>query len=177
MAIVYLHLTEKNVPFYVGIGKEISRANYFKNRSKFWHRTKDKYGIKVQILFKKLSWREAIKKEIELITFYGRRDLGTGTLCNLTKGGEGVVGNKLNKKQLEAHRLQSIGRKLSKEAKLKLSKSVEQYSKEGIILNTFTSMKEAHEKTSVNSRGISEVCRGNRKTAGGYIWKYKKINK
>lgn len=37
-------------------------------------------------------------------------------------------------------------------------------------INRFESIKEAKEKTKVNH--ISCVCRGVRKTAGGYIWKY-----
>ena len=36
--------------------------------------------------------RAAFAREIELIALYGRRDLGTGTLCNLTHGGEGAAG-------------------------------------------------------------------------------------
>ena len=32
----------------------------------------------------------AFDEEIKLIAEYGRRDLGTGTLCNLTEGGEGA---------------------------------------------------------------------------------------
>jgi hypothetical protein len=36
-----------------------------------------------------LTWEESCEKEIELIALYGRRDLGLGTLVNLTNGGEG----------------------------------------------------------------------------------------
>ena len=35
---------------------------------------------------------DAFNLEIELITKYGRRNLRTGSLCNLTDGGEGVAG-------------------------------------------------------------------------------------
>jgi hypothetical protein len=35
---------------------------------------------------------DAFTREIELISKYGRRDLGHGTLCNLTDGGEGAAG-------------------------------------------------------------------------------------
>jgi hypothetical protein len=37
---------------------------------------------------------EALAHEIALIKEYGRRDLKTGTLCNVTDGGEGLAGNK-----------------------------------------------------------------------------------
>ena len=35
----------------------------------------------------------AFELEIKLIAKYGRRDLKTGTLCNLTDGGEGAAGS------------------------------------------------------------------------------------
>ena len=46
-----------------------------------------------------------------------------------------------------------------------------QYSKDGEFIKEYESIKEAIEKTGVLH--ISCVCRGERKTAGGYIWKYK----
>ena len=35
--------------------------------------------------------QEALAEEVRLIAFYGRRDLGTGSLCNMTNGGDGAV--------------------------------------------------------------------------------------
>lgn len=46
-----------------------------------------------------------------------------------------------------------------------------QFSKEGKFINEFDSIKEAIEKTGI--KHISSVCRGERKTAGGFFWKYK----
>lgn len=46
-----------------------------------------------------------------------------------------------------------------------------QFSKDGKLINEFDSIKEAIEKTGV--KHISCVCRGKRKTAGGFLWKYK----
>lgn len=42
----------------------------------------------------------------------------------------------------------------------------------GEILNKYDSMKIAMEKTGVHKVTISQVCRGERKTGGGYLWKY-----
>lgn len=52
------------------------------------------------------------------------------------------------------------------------SKKVEQYTKNGQLLATFDSIKEASRKTGANDRQISCVCKGKRKTSGGFIWKY-----
>lgn len=51
-------------------------------------------------------------------------------------------------------------------------RKVNQYSKEGKIIASFNSIKEASEKTDVTISNISYIVRGKGKTAGGYIWKY-----
>lgn len=89
--IVYRHIRlDTNMPFYIGIGKSEKRA-YSKNRSNLWHKIVNKTDYKVQILFENLTWQQACEKEIELIQLYGRIDLGTGTLTNMTDGGEGTL--------------------------------------------------------------------------------------
>ena len=55
-----------------------------------------------------------------------------------------------------------------------LSKPVLQLDKEtGEVIAEFAGMTEAERITSINHRNISNVCRGKRKSAGGYRWKYK----
>lgn len=44
---------------------------------------------------------EAFEVEKALIAFYGRRDIGTGSLCNLTPGGEGSAGYRFTAGQRE----------------------------------------------------------------------------
>jgi hypothetical protein len=51
---------------------------------------------------------EAFAKEIELIAFYGRRNTGTGTLFNLTDGGEGGSGTVRTKAHKEADRMYAL---------------------------------------------------------------------
>jgi len=93
MAVVYKHIRlDKEEVFYIGIGKNRSRAyNSSKGRSVYWKNIVAKTEYQVDILFEDLSWEEACEKEKELITLYGRRDLGLGTLVNLTDGGEGSI--------------------------------------------------------------------------------------
>lgn len=51
-------------------------------------------------------------------------------------------------------------------------KSVNQYSICGGLINTFLTGKEASEKTGISASSICNCCKGKRKTAGGYRWKY-----
>ena len=88
---VYLHRNHKTKEvFYVGIGVE-TRAKDFSKRSIFWSNYKNKYGVEVDIIKKGLSSSKAQSLEVKLIKKYGRRDLGTGSLVNLSNGGEGIV--------------------------------------------------------------------------------------
>lgn len=51
-------------------------------------------------------------------------------------------------------------------------KEIEQYDLEGNLIKTFNSINQARKETGISK--ISQVCLGRRKTAGGFIWKYKK---
>jgi hypothetical protein len=96
MAIVYLHRRkDTNEVFYIGIGKDSYRIGRKANRNKYWHNIVNKYGYTKELLFKDITWEEAIKKEIELINKYGRKDLKTGCLVNMTRGGEGCPSNEI----------------------------------------------------------------------------------
>ena len=95
MAYVYKHIRlDTNEVFYVGIGSDDSfkRAYTELGRNKFWQAVRDKSGFRVEIVKDGLTWKQACRKEKTLIKKYGRRDLGLGTLVNLTDGGEGGTG-------------------------------------------------------------------------------------
>lgn len=100
MAILYRHIRlDKNEPFYIGIGEKESRAHKKHGRNEFWKKIINKTDYRVEILFDDLTWEQAQEKEIEFISLYGRRDLGTGILVNLTDGGENppkMFGHKFN---------------------------------------------------------------------------------
>lgn len=53
----------------------------------------------------------------------------------------------------------------------KSSKPVFQYTKEGFFIREYPSMREAQRQTGIHA--IDKACLGQRKTAGGYTWKYK----
>lgn len=52
-------------------------------------------------------------------------------------------------------------------------KTVKQYDKNNNFIAEYNSLKEASLITHINSANIGQVCAGKRKTAGGFIWKYK----
>lgn len=110
---LYKHIRlDNDETFYIGIGNK-RRPHSTKYRNKFWHNIVNKYGYKIEILYQELTLEEAKKLEIELISFYGRKDLGLGTLVNMTDGGEGTKGmNPWNK-----------GKKLNKNHKLALKRN------------------------------------------------------
>lgn len=55
-------------------------------------------------------------------------------------------------------------------ARYSKSKKVNQYDLEGNLIKTWECIEDAKEK--LNIIHISDCCKGKRKTAGGYIWKY-----
>lgn len=92
MAVVYTHTRlDTNQVFYVGIGLEEKRAYQKKFRNAHWKNIAKKHGYSVSILHKDISWEEACEIEKSLISKYKRKCDG-GSLCNITIGGDGVVG-------------------------------------------------------------------------------------
>lgn len=92
MAVVYMHKRKDTLePFYIGIGQKLQRAYTTNKRNKYWHNIVNKHGYEVEILYENVSWSLAKEIETILIYGYGRKDMGTGTLCNLTDGGDGSV--------------------------------------------------------------------------------------
>jgi len=108
--ILYRHIrTDKQEVFYIGIGENESRAYNKKNRTRVWKNTANK-GYETEILFEDLTWEQAAEKEKEFIALYGRKDLGLGTLVNLTDGGEGTIGYKHTQEAKEKNRIAASGK-------------------------------------------------------------------
>ncbi len=87
--VVYRHRRlDDNTVFYVGIGNK-DRPYRKTYRNNHWHNIVNKYGYTIEIVVTDLSIADACELEELLIAEYGRRDLQSGPLCNMTDGGEG----------------------------------------------------------------------------------------
>lgn len=108
MAVVYTHIRkDNNEVFYVGVGKHKSRAFDKRQRNKHWYHIVNKHGYNVNITHCDLCIEEAFCIEKYLISFYGRKDLKSGTLVNMTDGGDGTVNKSKESiyKQLETAKI------------------------------------------------------------------------
>jgi hypothetical protein len=119
MAYVYRHIRlDKNEPFYIGIGSDDKyyRANKKSQRNIHWKRVVAKTPYEIEIMLDNLTWDEACEKEREFIKLYGRVNLKTGPLTNMTDGGDGT-----------------LGLVVSDETREKLSKSIKEWHKTYVV--------------------------------------------
>ena len=184
---VYMHIALNNKKY---IGITCKNPKYRWNNGKGYKPNKHfynailKYGwnnIKHLIICSNLSKKDACDLEMQMIKMYKSNDIKYG--YNQSLGGENTA--------------YGCRWKLTEETKRKLSKikkgkptwnkgkhcwSDEQKKRIGekqnrkvICIETkivFQSLNEAEKITGVKYQGISRVCRGGRKTAGGYHWEY-----
>ena len=205
---LYRHIrVDKNEPFYIGIGTKTNadikygtytRANIKSKKNNVWVKITNKTSYIVEILIESDDYDFIKKKEIEFVKLYGRIDLKTGTLTNMTDGGEGTTnvivsehsrqlrslfqkGRKKSKesilKQIETRK--KNGFKLSDEAKRKISltksKAVLQYSLEGTLIKQWNTVIEASEELGIPKTSIVQCANYNGRrvfTAFNYIWLY-----
>lgn len=109
---VYAHYkADSGEIFYIGKGSE-NRAlqKGMKDRSDFWHRVVNKHGFFHKILHDNLTEEQAFEIERAEIAKHGRIKTGTGTLINLSDGGEGSSGHRWTEEQREAQSKRQIGR-------------------------------------------------------------------
>ena len=74
-------------------------------------------------------------------------------------------------KENNAHAIKKMYERGDNKRNGKKSKAVLQYDLKGNFIKEFPSIREVYRETGIYS--IEKVCKGQRKTAGGFIWKYK----
>ena len=121
MYYTYAFLRENRTPYYIGKGKG-DRIYSTRRRNNL---PKDK--SRIIYLKQNLTEEEAFRHEIYMIAVFGRKDLRTGILHNLTDGGDGASGyvfsEETKRKQSEAHKGNTtwLGKTHSEETKRKMS--------------------------------------------------------
>jgi hypothetical protein len=111
----YAFLREDKTPYYIGKGR--GKRIYSKNRA--IKPPKDK--SRIIFLKKNLTEAEAFKHEVYIIFVLGRKDLGTGTLRNLTNGGEGSSGHIKSEESKKKIGGAQSGKTLTEKTKKKMS--------------------------------------------------------
>lgn len=116
MAYVYRHIRlDTNQPFYIGIGIDNKgkyyRANNRHGRNNYWKNIVKKTNYEIEILFEHEDKDLIKQKEIEFIKLYGRIDIKTGILVNMTDGGDGCFNHVCSDETKEKLRIANKGEK------------------------------------------------------------------
>ena len=198
---------DKNEPFYIGIGTKtkndieygtFTRAAADKKNNTIWKGIKDKTSTLIQIVLESDDYEFIKSKEKEFINLYGRIDLGTGCLANMTDGGEGTLGVIVSENSRKLRGINAKNRIRCKDSytkmvntrkennfmqtketkdKISMTKSmpVIQWSLKGDYIKRWDSATLAAKKLNISKGSISQcACITNAKvyTSGGYIWSY-----
>lgn len=146
---LYRHIRlDKNEPFYIGIGtksdktilsfnKEYSRAFNKSTRNKIWKNIINKSNYFVEILLESNDYEFILQKEIEFIKLYGRINLKTGCLSNLTDGGEGGNGQIMSIEARSKISINNKGKFISPKHRTQISDTLKFNYKSGLLLPTY----------------------------------------
>jgi hypothetical protein len=132
MAYVYKHIRpDIEEVFYVGVGTdtegkyERAYCLWISSRNKHWREIVEEVGvgnIRVEIMYDNLTIEQALEKERDLVSFYGRKNLNTGPLVNLTRGGEKNAASIRTEGWINKIAASATGRQHSDDTKEKLRK-------------------------------------------------------
>lgn len=195
---VYKHTTPSN-KVYIGITSKCVNERWRKNGNGYFNNTYFynailKYGwdnIRHEILFTELTKEEAEQKEIELIAHYKSNQkeygynhaIGGGVNKGFHYSHTKEFKERVSKWMIGNHNMGNqkgcnnnfYGHKHTAKSKRLISlaqyKPVLQYNKQGVFVAEYSNCYQAQLQTGILH--IRETCIGNRKTAGGYIWRYK----
>ena len=141
----------------------------------------DQFMIEILYSFpKEGNWKERLD-ELEIREIAQRGTLAPGGYNNETGGNKNKVLHEDTKALMSSvrsgDRHAMFGKHHDEEARelIRLAnlKSVQQWSKDGTqLLRTFESVEEAARESGACSEHIGKVCKGARKTAGGFQWKF-----
>lgn len=204
----YADPTSSDPYFYIGKGYGDRYLQHFnwcnlKQQTYFYNRLRslllrDIIPV-VTFLKSNLTEQEALNFEVEMIAKYGRIDLGTGCLCNLTEGGDGVSGlvhTEASKQKICKKRAEQFMPWMSEDQKVKISLANKQTQqtkeckqnarikaisdrghpvvaidpKTDEIIHSFICLRDAIKK-GFQPSAINKVLRGERDLHRGYIWR------
>jgi len=180
MYYIYRHIRlDTNEPFYIGIGKNVNyKRAYSKNRrNKMWYNIINKTQYEIEVLIDDITKLEAFAKEREFIALYGRKDLNTGILVNMTDGGDG----NMNPSKECRDKISKVmkGKKKNREHIKKVVESkqcpINQLDIYGNIIKTWNSVKIAQD--TLNIFNVSKCCKGEIKQTKGFRFEYAQKNK
>lgn len=143
---VYLYLrTNDRTPYYVGKGQG------YRAHSRKGHSVVVPIDARRILVKECASENEAFEMERYLISLYGRRDIGTGILRNMTNGGEGPSGVIVSEQKRTQLRIAQTGKKATMCARRKMSEAQKKMQTKGMLgkihsINTRQKMSEAQIK-------------------------------
>lgn len=157
---VYCHTNKINGKKYIGITRQIPKRrwqNGYGYINTCFGNAINKYGwdnFIHEVLFTKLSKKEACDKEIELISLYDTTNRKHG--YNVSIGGEtcDVITGKTGEEHPNHKRVKMIDPVTSQ------------------IIKIYGSQSEAAQELCISRKGITKACQGINKTYKGYVWEY-----
>lgn len=165
---------DTNTPLYVGKGTgdrytqhfKFCDVDYQKNCSNKMIKShlrslKRKGKAPVYELHHNLTEKEAFSLEVDLISRFGRRVDGTGSLMNIMNGGWG------GRQPQEV--IDQISRTL---LSYKRGKPVTQYTLLGEVVRSYYSASEAARCLDISAGSITKCCKEQVVSTGGYMWSY-----
>ena len=192
MYTVYAHRNLKNGKSYVGMTsrepKERWRSGWgYKNNLRMWKDIKESdwnKDWKHNIIGKFEDKQEALNVEEMFIQLFNSTNEGYNistydrnsykrTDETRRKSSESMTGKK--NPMYGKHHSEDTKRKMSEAHKEKIYANIKpilQFSKDGEFIAEYYSLKEASRQTGCNKGHICSCCRGERKSCGGFIWKY-----